>query len=96
LRGHTRERIQSQVQRIQKQRKTSQQKGKRQKVLDEEKEKELQEEVVPVDKEPIVVVEVSSSEKLNSTEGQNEIECLRLQINQSILILLINSGISEK
>jgi hypothetical protein len=36
-------------------------------VLDEEKEQELQELVVPMDKEPIVVVEVSRSEKVNNT-----------------------------
>jgi len=38
-------------------------------VVDEEEKQELQEEVVPMDKESIVVVEVSSSEKVNNTEG---------------------------
>jgi hypothetical protein len=49
---------------------------KRQKMeaLDEEEDPELQEEVAPVDKGPVVIVEVSSSEKPKSTEGQSEIE----------------------
>ena len=39
------------------------------KVVDEEEYQELQKELVPMDKEPIVFVEVSSSAKVNSIEG---------------------------
>jgi hypothetical protein len=57
-------------------------------VVDEEEEQELQEEVVPVDKESIVVVEVSSSEKVNNTEGQNE--TMSLTTDQSKHIDFVN------
>jgi len=42
------------------------------KVPNEEEDQELQEEVAPMEKGPVLIVKVSSSEKPKSREGQNE------------------------